>query len=135
MSRRGARVRLVAAAALVVGPAWLVVSGCESAEARSARRVLDAIERLRESDESTREAALARVMSEESESPAAIAAKEACGEAFRALGATQRLVEAAKGPPVDREKLQAAEVESKNARRGLGSCNTATASLRRALGR
>jgi hypothetical protein len=63
------------------------------------------------------------------------AARTACTQAYRSLATTQRLVAEAKGPPIDREKLAAAERELGLTRGRLEACGSATVALRRALGR
>ncbi|MBM4359326.1 MAG: hypothetical protein FJ096_14585 [Deltaproteobacteria bacterium] len=121
-------------AALFVGLLVALVA-CRSEERRSAEAVLGAIERLRDADETQRKTAVAAVEATTSPAPEAEAARRACIDAYRALGETQRLVHEAKGPPIDRAKLDLAQAELAKARTGIELCSRATVALRRALGR
>jgi hypothetical protein len=113
----------------------LAVFGCGRAERHELEATLAAVERLRDADTPLRPAALEALSAVTTSGPEATRARSACLDAYRALDATNRLVAEAKGPPVDRAKLDAAERSLREARGGLESCQAATTALRRRLAR
>lgn len=113
----------------------LGLGGCRSPEQREVETTLAAVTRLREAGPSDRQDALDALDGMKPVVPEAASARSACVRAYRALGETQRLVAEAKGPPVDREKLAAADRELDAARSGLTECTTAATALRHRLAR
>ncbi|MBM4374872.1 MAG: hypothetical protein FJ095_07290 [Deltaproteobacteria bacterium] len=111
--------------------ATLALVACGREERRELERTLASVERLRDADGPARPAALEALDALTTSLPEAARARTACLDAYRALDATNRLVADAKGPPIDRGKLDAAERSLREARTGLESCQAATTALRR----
>lgn len=119
--------RLVAGAAVALA----FVGGCGSAERREAERVLGVIEHLRGAEANERAEVLARLEGMSSTVLPAEVARKACAEAFRSLEETERLVNEAKGPPVDHVKLEAASAALARAKSSNESCTARVTELRR----
>ncbi len=111
--------------------AALSLQACVSADVREGKRVLGMLEHLRDAEGPARDAQLGAISSLKTTVPVAETARIACADAYRALADTQRSIEEAKGPPVDRAKLDQAQESLGRAKTGHETCNSALMTLRR----
>ena len=131
----GLRTRAASRAAAPLAALVFLAAGCHSAEEREAERMLGALEHLRDADGPERVKQLEAVEAMSSTVPSAEKARVACSQAFRALVDTQRLVAEAKGPPIDRAKLERATEALGLAKSGHEACIVGIVELRRWLKR